>query len=80
MRRSGADGLKLWAVHNGVIFMDVPMEVLVIAPTEERAIELARERFRREAEYWRDERFCKILKAELLADRVDAEWASEVRA
>jgi hypothetical protein len=72
--------MKLYRVLNGYQgFGEV--KVFVVAPNEKRAIELARERYKKETEseynpY--DEDYYKNLEADCMCSNLDQEWISEV--
>ena len=69
---------KLYRVLNG--YRDLGVKY-VVAPNEKRAIELARERYKKETEseynpY--DEDYYKNLEADCMCSNLDQEWISEV--
>lgn len=71
--------MKLYEVTNGYIG-DSAVRVLVITDNEERAIELAREKYKKEVDKFSfyDESYYKNLEANCLCEDISKEWVSEV--
>lgn len=73
--------MKLYEVTNGYIGNSA-VRVLVITENKERAIELARIKFKKEAEQYPDfydEDYYEDLEAYCLCDNANKEWASEAQ-
>lgn len=73
--------MKLYKVTNGFIGYG-EVKVFVVATNEERAIELARDKFKEECDRRPNvynKRYYKNLQAECICADVNTEWASEVQ-
>ena len=72
--------MKLYEVTNGYIGSSY-MRVLVIAKDEERAVELAREKYKKEVDKFSfyNESYYKNLEANCLCENISKEWASEAQ-
>lgn len=70
--------MKIYSITNGY-FGDGICKVLVCAKSEERALELAREKFRAEAvkRFYESSSFYEDLKVLDVFDNLNEEWASE---
>ncbi len=77
--------MKLWIVYNGFLGFG-SCKVYVIAETEKRAIEMARDVYKKEVEKMRlnqklydyyKKRYYTNLKAELLCDDTTKEWVAD---